>query len=86
MDVATVMTTDFGDATFFLVLRIIATIGFLLTLGATIYIARKRERIFGINPHLPSESSSDRSYAMFLVFAVLAHALVLTAAFALLLH
>ncbi|MDP9290750.1 MAG: hypothetical protein M3O82_00135 [Verrucomicrobiota bacterium] len=86
MNAATAMTTDSGDATFFLVLRVIATIGFLITLSAMIYIARHRERIFGINPHLPSESSSDRSYAMFLVFAVLAHALVLTAAFALLLH
>lgn len=86
MNMAPAMTTDSGDAAFFLVLRVIATIGFFITLGAMIYIARNRQRIFGINPHLPSETNSDRSYAMFLVFAVLAHALVLTAAFALLLH
>jgi hypothetical protein len=59
---------------------------FLLTLLVTIYLAKNQRQIFGINPDAPSEGSSTRSYARFLVFIVLAHFLVISAAFVLLFH
>jgi hypothetical protein len=59
---------------------------FIATLLAGVYLLRNSERLFGIDPSVPSETSSGRAYGKMQAFAVWAHAAALTGAFALLLH
>ena len=68
-----------------LFVRIIAASGFIITLLGAIFIVKNQKRIF-TNPEMPSDRSGSRLYAKFLVYAALAHALVLFGSFALLLH
>ena len=66
--------------------RIVAATAFFTTLLATYFVIRNSHRLFGGSAHSASENSSTRLYAKFLVYAALAHALVLSASFALMLH
>lgn len=66
--------------------RIVAATGFVLTVLGAVFILKNQKRIFGESSHSPSEGYSSRLYAKFLVFAAIAHALVLFGSLALLLH
>lgn len=69
-----------------LVFRVLASLVFVSGLCAGAYLLRNYERFFGPNPDLPSENSSARAYSKLQIFVVLAHVLVGSAAFALMLH
>ena len=66
--------------------RIFSAVVFFITLAVGFWMARNFERLFGADPDVPSENSSSRTYTRVQIFAVWAHAVVLSAAFALLLH
>ena len=70
----------------FLFLRLIFTGLFVGTLCAGVYLFKNFHRIFGVDPDMPSENGSSRAYSKMQVFAILGHAVLLTGAFALLLH
>jgi hypothetical protein len=76
-----IMQTDY-----FLAVRLIFTALFIATLAVGVYLLRNYERLFGVDPNMPSENSSSRAYSKLQVFVIWAHAAGLTAAFALLLH
>ena len=69
-----------------LFLRLIATGIFIATLYAAYYLFRNYQRLFGIDPEMPSEGASSRAYSQVQVFAILAHVLFASGAIALLLH
>jgi hypothetical protein len=70
----------------FLAFRILAVIGFFATLGIGVWLARNYQRLFGVDPEMPSENSSSRAYSQVQIFTLWVHALIATAAFALFLH
>src|SRR4051812_2038407 len=72
--------------TFFLFVRFVFAGLFVATLAAGLYLWNNVERLFGRDRNLPSENGSARAYSKVQVFAVWAHILLLTAAFAFLLH
>jgi hypothetical protein len=59
---------------------------FIATLFAGVYLVRNFQRLFGVDPRMPSENSSSRTYSALQAFVVWAHIAFLTGAFALLLH
>ncbi len=59
---------------------------FLLTLFAGGCLVLNFQRFFGPDPDVPSENSSSRSYGRMQALMVWLHAVVLTGAFALLMH
>jgi hypothetical protein len=67
-------------------LQFIFTLLFIGTLVAGGYLLRNSERLFGVDPSIPSETDSGRAYGKLQAFVVWAHAVALTAAFAFLLH
>jgi hypothetical protein len=69
-----------------LALRLIFTALFALTLLAGVYLLRNHRRLFGVDPEMPSENASSRTYSALQIFVVWAHAVLLTGAFALMLH
>jgi hypothetical protein len=70
----------------FLFVRIVFTGLFLVTLFSGFYLFKNFQRLFGQDADMPSEGASSRAYSRVQVFTVWAHAVVLTGAFALLLH
>ncbi|HEX8313076.1 MAG TPA: hypothetical protein VF614_17255 [Chthoniobacteraceae bacterium] len=66
--------------------RLLAASLFVLTAFAGIYLARNYQRLFGVDPSMPSETGSSRAYSKVQIFAIWAHVLFATGAFALLLH
>ena len=74
------------NAQFFLVLRIIFTCFFLITLVTGAYLFKNYQKLFGIDPNMPSESSGARLYSKTLVFLIWGHAVLITGGFALMLH
>jgi len=72
--------------TFFLFVRIVFGGLFLVTLLAGAYLLMHFDKYFGVDPNVPSENGSARAYSRMQVFSVWAHAVVLTGAFALLMH
>jgi hypothetical protein len=70
----------------FMVFRIIASAVFIAALYAGYYMFKNYQRLFGIDPNMPSEGKSSRAYSQVQVFAVWAHVLCASGAFALLLH
>jgi hypothetical protein len=70
----------------FLFVRIVFTGLFLISLFAGFYLIKNYQKLFGVDPNMPSEGSSSRAYSKVQVFSIWAHATVLTGAFALLLH
>ena len=70
----------------FLLFRVLSAVVFLATLYAGYYMLKNFERLFGVDPNVPSENASARAYSKVLVFSIWAHALLASGAFALLLH
>lgn len=56
---------------------------FILTVLAGIYAGVNYQKLFGVDRNIPSETGSSRAYSLVQIFTVWAHAVVLTAAFAL---
>lgn len=70
----------------FLFARILFAGLFFLSLVAGFYMAKNFQKLFGVDPNMPSEGPSSRAYSKVQVFSVWAHATILFGAFALLLH
>ena len=66
--------------------RLIFTGLFVATLFAGVYLFKNYQRLFGVDPNIPSENGSARAYSKVQIFSVWIHAVLLTGAFALLLH
>ena len=66
--------------------RLIFTGLFVATLFAGFYLFKNYQRLFGVDPNIPSENGSARAYSKVQIFSVWIHAVLLTGAFALLLH
>ncbi|MEA3188059.1 MAG: hypothetical protein QOD99_1889 [Chthoniobacter sp.] len=66
--------------------RVAAAIVCFLTVIAGIALMQNIDRILPANSETAGENDSQRSYAGFLLFAVWAHAFVLSGSFAMLLH
>ncbi|MEA3207190.1 MAG: hypothetical protein QOE70_247 [Chthoniobacter sp.] len=73
-----------NDALLFI--RIIFTGLFIVTVFVGVYLAKNFEKLFGVDPNMPSENGSSRAYSRVQIFSIWAHAFFLTAAFALLVH
>lgn len=69
-----------------ILIRLVFTALFLLTLSAGFYLAVNYQRLFGVDPSMPSENASSRAYSKVQIFTIWAHAVLLTGAFALLMH
>lgn len=69
-----------------LTFRLIFTALFIALLFGGVWILKNYQRLFGIDPDMPSENSSSRGYSKMQVLVVWLHAVLLTGAFALLLH
>lgn len=67
-------------------IQFIFTLLFLGTLVAGVYIFLHSERLFGVDPNMPSENSSGRAYGKMQAFVVWAHVAALTGAFAFFFH
>jgi uncharacterized membrane protein len=59
---------------------------FVLTLLVGAYLVKNFQKLFGMDPDMPSEGGSSRAYTRVQVFLVWAHFFVLTGSFALLMH
>lgn len=70
----------------FLILRVLAGVIFLGAILGGGYMLRNRRALFGANPDVPSENSSDRSYRNLMIILVWAHIFFISGAFALSLH
>lgn len=66
--------------------RMIFTGLFFATLVAGFYIFKNFQKLFGVDPNIPSENSSARAYSKVQVFSIWIHAVLLTGAFALMLR
>jgi hypothetical protein len=69
-----------------LTVRFIFSILFLATLIVGAYLLKNYQKLFGVDASIPSENGSARAYSKVQAFAVWAHVLLFTGAFALLLH
>jgi hypothetical protein len=67
-------------------IQIIFALLFTIVLFVGGYLLANYNRIFGPDPSMPSENSSSRAYTKVQAAVIWLHALVLTGAFALLLH
>lgn len=65
--------------------RLLFSALFFGTLLGGFYLLKYGERIFGVDPNVPSENGSARSYNKVMIFAIWGHAVLLTGAAALLL-
>lgn len=74
------------DTNVMLFARIVFTGLFFVVVCAGIYLLKNDQRFFGRSANLPSENGSARAYSRVQVYSLWAHALLLTGAFALLLH
>ncbi|MES2568869.1 MAG: hypothetical protein V4710_02305 [Verrucomicrobiota bacterium] len=70
----------------FLLVRVVAAVAFFITVAVGIYLFKNYHQFFGVDPHMPSENASSRSYRKVLIFLVWLHLLFASAAFALLFH
>jgi hypothetical protein len=59
---------------------------FFVSLLSGAYLLKNYQRLFGVDPNMPSEGQSSRAYSKVQIFSIWAHATALTGAFALLLH
>jgi hypothetical protein len=69
-----------------LLLRVVASGVFITALFAGYYMLKNYQRLFGVDPNMPSEGRSSRAYSQVQVFSIWAHILFASGAFALLLH
>lgn len=70
----------------FLFFQILSAVVFLVTLYVGYYLLRHSQRLFGVDPNVPSEVGSARALNKTQVFALWAHVLLASAAFAIALH
>lgn len=70
----------------FLFVRTVFAGLFVLTLLSGGYLAKNYGKLFGADSSMPSENESARAYSKVQVFLIWAHAVVLTGAFALMIH
>jgi len=70
----------------FLVFRLLAAVVFIAALYAGYYMLKNYQRLFGVDPNMPSEGASSRAYSQVQVFSIWAHVLLGSGAAALLLH
>ena len=68
------------------VVHFIFTLMFIGTLLAGVFLFRNCQRLFGPDAEVPSENSSTRAYGKLHIFAIWAHAVLLTGAFTFFLH
>lgn len=71
---------------FFLFARFVFSGLFVATILIGFYLWRNYERLFGVDPSIPSENGSARAYSKVQVFSVWTHVFLLTGAFTFLLH
>jgi hypothetical protein len=71
-----------NNAAFFLGLRLVFTTLFVITLAAGVYGAKHYQKLFGIDPSMPSDTRSARNYTKLLVIMIWAHAVLITGGFA----
>jgi hypothetical protein len=71
------------NAQFVLVFRIIFGCLFMATLLAGAWLFRHYEKLFGVDPNIPSETSGARCYSKTLIFLIWGHAMLITGGFAL---
>ena len=69
-----------------LLIRIVASVVFIAALFAGYYLLKNYQKLFGVDPNMPSEGPSSRAYSQVQVFAIWAHVLFASGAFALLVH
>ena len=69
-----------------IIIRLVFAGLFALTLVAGAYLAQNFDRFFGVDPNMPSENDSARTYSKMQVVVIWAHAFLLTGAFAIFLH
>lgn len=74
------------NESFFLLVRFVFSGLFVATILIGFYLWRNYERLFGVDPNMPSENGSARAYSKVQVFSVWTHVFLLTGAFAFLLH
>jgi hypothetical protein len=67
-------------------LRLISAALFIVLLFVGGWMFRNHQRLFGVDPDIPRETSGARNYNKLQVIALWIHALLLTGSFALLLH
>lgn len=72
--------------TAFLIFRLVCVAGFFISLYGGYYLHRNFNRLFGVNPNLPSESAGARGYSKMQVMAVWLHIVLFFLMGALLLH
>ncbi len=68
------------------VFRILAFVVFAAALYAGYHLLKNHEKLFGVDPNMPSEGSSSRSYSKMQVFAIWAHVLIASGSVALMLE
>jgi hypothetical protein len=74
------------NESFFLFVRCVFSGLFVATILIGFYLWRNYERLFGVDPNIPSENGSARAYSKVQVFSVWTHVFLLTGAFTFLLH
>jgi hypothetical protein len=57
--------------------RIFSGAALAVSIMALVFVMKNSDRFFGIDPNVPSETSSGRTYNRFLVVIALLHAVVL---------
>ncbi len=55
---------------------------FLITLLAGVYLLKNYQKFFGVDPNMPTDNSSTRSYTATMIFTVWLHMLALFGGFA----
>jgi|688.fasta_scaffold179393_2 hypothetical protein len=68
------------------VFRILAFAVFVVALYAGYYMFKNYEKLFGVDPNMPSEGSNSRSYSQMQVFVIWAHVVIASGVFALMLE
>jgi hypothetical protein len=69
-----------------LLIRLVAFAVFLATLCVGYFLLKNYQRLFGVDPKMPSEGPSSRAYSQVQVFAIWAHVLFASLAFAIFVH
>ena len=57
--------------------RVFSGAALAVSILALVFVTKNSERYFGVDPNVPSETASGRTYNRFLVIIALAHAVVL---------
>ena len=69
------------NALFFLCLRWIFAGLFIITLVVGVWLLKYQQKLFGVDPNVPSESSGARLYSKVLITVIWLHALLITGGF-----